>query len=59
MGNNDCLYCNAIMIQGVYCHETGCPVPEWEHEELADSIFQEEIHQAELEEEEERGCYEN
>ena len=25
MNNNSCNQCSAMMIQGIYCHETGCP----------------------------------
>ena len=42
-----CNQCEAMMIQGVYCHETGCPnahkvkvYGEWENEEDADSLWQ-------------------
>ena len=53
MDKNNCTYCNAMMIQGVYCHENGCPVSRWEYEDELDSIFEEQLHQTELEEEEE------
>lgn len=26
---NRCPCCEAMMIQGVYCHETGCPNSSW------------------------------